>query len=120
MANYHYGRKILEEKGWTFLAAVVDGRRGLTTVFKDIPVQSSPVSPNEASNQVPHPEAGNAGRTRTSWNHAAASAGNEKEFTKLLSDWKNDHGEILTDKTYILGTRRWYYTHKKLGVHTSV
>ena len=39
VANYHYGRKILEEKGWTFIAAVIDGRRGLATVFKDIPVQ---------------------------------------------------------------------------------
>jgi hypothetical protein len=39
MAHYYYGRKILESQGWTLLAAVVDGRRGLTTVFKDIPVQ---------------------------------------------------------------------------------
>ena len=39
MATYYYGRKILEDKGWTFTAAVVDGRRGMTTVFKDIPVQ---------------------------------------------------------------------------------
>lgn len=38
-AHYLYGRKILEERGWVFLAAVIDGRRGLATVFKDIPVQ---------------------------------------------------------------------------------
>jgi len=36
VAHYHYGRKILEDQGWTFTAAVVDGRRGLATVFKDI------------------------------------------------------------------------------------
>lgn len=39
MATYYYGRKILEGKGWIFTAVVVDGRRGMTTVFKDIPVQ---------------------------------------------------------------------------------
>lgn len=39
VAHYRYGRKILEERGWTFVAAVVDGRRGLATVFKDLPVQ---------------------------------------------------------------------------------
>ena len=38
-AHYYYGRKILGERGWTFTAAVIDGRRGLSTVFKDIPVQ---------------------------------------------------------------------------------
>ena len=37
--HYLYGRQILEERGWTFTAAVIDGRRGLTTVFSDIPVQ---------------------------------------------------------------------------------
>ena len=31
--HYYYGRKILEERGWTFIAAVIDGRRGLSTVF---------------------------------------------------------------------------------------
>ncbi|MDP3645830.1 MAG: hypothetical protein Q8R25_01970, partial [bacterium] len=33
MAHYLYGRQILEERGWTFLAAVVDGRRGFLAVF---------------------------------------------------------------------------------------
>ena len=39
VAHYYYGRKILEERGWKFIGAVVDGRRGLTRVFGDIPVQ---------------------------------------------------------------------------------
>ena len=39
VANYHYARKLLEDKGWVFTAVVVDGRRGLANVFKDIPVQ---------------------------------------------------------------------------------
>lgn len=30
---------MLEARGWVFTAAVVDGRRGLANVFKDIPVQ---------------------------------------------------------------------------------
>jgi hypothetical protein len=114
MANYHYGRKILEEKGWTFLAAVVDGRRGLTTVFRDIPVQ---ICQFHQMKQVTkyltrRPETVAGQELRTTMLQLPGST--EKEFTKLLSDWKKDHGEILTDKTYILGTRRWYYTHKKV------
>ena len=39
VAYYHYARKQLGSLGWQFTAAVVDGRRGLANVFKDIPVQ---------------------------------------------------------------------------------
>lgn len=28
-AHHYYGKKILEDMGWTFKAAVIDGRRGL-------------------------------------------------------------------------------------------
>jgi hypothetical protein len=38
-ADYIYGRAILESKGWIFIGATIDGRRGLTTVFRDIPTQ---------------------------------------------------------------------------------
>ena len=39
---------------------------------------------------------------------------NEKEFTKLLADWKKEWNEFITDKTYVTGTKYWYYTHKKV------
>jgi hypothetical protein len=114
MANYHYGRKILENIGWTFLAAVVDGRRGLTTVFKDIPVQ---ICHFHQMKQVTkyltrRPETLAGQDLRSIMLQLPHS--NEKDFTKLLDVWKKDWNEILTDKTYILGTRRWYYTYKKV------
>lgn len=37
----------------------------------------------------------------------------EAEFTRLLREWKDRYPYILTDKTYVLGTKHWYYTHKK-------
>lgn len=114
MAHYHYGRKILEEAGWTFLGAVVDGRRGLTAVFHGIPVQ---ICQFHQMKQVTkyltrRPETLAGQELRIIMLQLTGS--NETEFAKLLNDWKKDHGEILTDKTYILGTRRWYYTHKKV------
>lgn len=114
MAHYHYGRKILEEKGWTFLAAVVDGRRGLTTVFKDIPVQICQFHQMKQVTKylTKRPETLAGQELRAIMLQLPHS--NEKEFTKLLSDWKNDWGNILIDKTYIAGTRRWYYTYKKV------
>jgi hypothetical protein len=114
MANYYYGRKILEERGWTFLGAVVDGRKGLTTVFKDIPVQ---ICQFHQMKQVTKyltrkPETLAGQELRSIMLQLPQS--NEKDFTKLLTDWKKEYGYILTDKTLITGTRRWYYTYKKV------
>ena len=89
----------------------LDGRRGLTTVFKDIPVQ---ICQFHQMKQVTKysPEAGNAGRTRRTGIMPGFRGVMKRIHKTALIE--NDHGEIFTDKTYILGTRRWYYTHKKV------
>ena len=114
MATYYYGRKILEDKGWIFTAAVVDGRRGMTTVFKDIPVQVCQFHQMKTVTKylTRRPETPAGQELRGIMLQLPRST--EKEFTKLLADWKKDWSEILTDKTYILGTRRWYHTYKKV------
>ena len=88
MAHYYYGRKILEEKGWTFLAAVVDGRRGLTTVFKDIPVQLCQFHQMKTVTKYltlrPATLAGQELRAIM----LQLPRSNEVEFTKLLVGWK--------------------------------
>ena len=114
MANYHYGRKILEGRGWRFAAAVVDGRRGLTTVFKDIPVQ---ICQFHQMKQVTkyltrRPETLAGQELRSIMLQLTRS--NEKEFTKLLVDWKKKWNTFIQDKTYVEGTKYWYYTHKKV------
>ena len=113
MATYYYGRKILEDRGWIFTAAVVDGRRGMTTVFKDIPVQICQFHQMRTVTKylTRRPETLAGQKLRAIMLQLPGS--NKREFSKLLSDWKKEWDEILTDKTYILGTRRWYYTHKK-------
>ena len=46
---------------------------------------------------------------------------NEREFTELLVVWKKAWSSILTDKTYVTGTKYWYYTHKKVrGAYMSL
>lgn len=65
-AHYHYGRKILEERGWTFTAAVVDGRRGLAAVFdcfRRYPRTSVPLPPNEDRDEVPDQKTEDGGRS---------------------------------------------------------
>ena len=114
MANYHYGRKILESKGWTFLGAVVDGRRGLTTVFKDIPVQ---ICQFHQMKQVTkyltrRPETLPGQELRKIMLTLPKST--EKEFTDLLDDWYKKWKEHINEKTHVLGTKHWYYTYKKV------
>lgn len=113
MATYYYGRKILEERGWVFSAAVVDGRRGMTTVFKDIPVQVCQFHQMKTVTKYltrkPETLAGQELRSVM----LKLPKSNEVEFAKLLSDWKENHNHILTDKTQVSGTKHWYYTYKK-------
>jgi len=85
VAHYHYGRKILEERGWVFLAAVVDGRRGLATVFKDIPVQICHFHQmkNVTKYLTRRPETLAGQELRLIM--LTLPKANEKEFTKLIS-----------------------------------
>jgi hypothetical protein len=114
VATYYYGRKILEERGWTFLAAVVDGKRGLTRVFQDIPVQICTFhqvkNVTKYLTRKPKTQAGIELRAIA----LQLKNSNEKEFTKLLTEWHGQWKDFINEKTKILGCNRWYYTHKNV------
>jgi len=113
-AHYYYGKKILEEKGWTFTAAVIDGRRGLDTVFKDIPVQMCHFHQLKTVTKYltrrPRTDAGKELRTLA----LTLTNTNEKIFTKKLLAWEKKRHKFYTEKTYITGTKHWHYTHKSV------
>lgn len=113
MATYYYGRKILEERGWVFEAVVVDGRRGMLKVFEGMPIQVCQFHQMRTVTKylTRKPETLPGKELRSIMLQLTKST--EEEFTKLLSQWKSTYAYILTDKTNILGTNRWYYTHKK-------
>jgi len=113
MATYHYGRKILEDRGWVFTAVVVDGRRGMLKVFEGMPIQVCHFhqmrTVTKYLTRKPETLAGQDLRTIM----LQLPKSTETTFIALLAQWKKDYPHILTDKTYITGTKRWYYTHKK-------
>ncbi len=113
-AHYRYGRKILEEKGWTFTAAVVDGRRGLATVFKDIPVQVCQFHQLKTVTKYltrrPKTEAGQELRRLA----LTLANTNENVFTKKLLAWEKKWNNFIKERTSVLGTKHWYYTHKNV------
>lgn len=112
--HYRYGRQILEERGWTILAAVVDGRRGLATVFKDIPVQVCQFHQMKTVTKYltrrPKTEAGVELRTLS----LTLSRTSEEIFALALVAWETKWREFISEKTKVLGTKHWYYTHKNV------
>jgi hypothetical protein len=114
MVHYEYGRKILEEKGWTFVAAVIDGRRGLATVFKDIPVQVCHFHQQKTVTKYltrrPKTEAGQELRKLA----LTLKHTNEKSFARAPTQWEKKYRHFYSEKTYITGTKHWYYTHKNV------
>jgi hypothetical protein len=121
VAHYYYGRKILEEKGWVFTGAVVDGRRGLASVFSDIPVQicifHQVKRVTKYLTRKPQTLAGQELRTIA----LQLKYSNEEEFTKLLTEWHDQWKDFINEKTRVTGCNRWHYTHKSVrGAYRSL
>lgn len=117
MAHYQYGRSILEEKGWQFSAAVVDGRRGFLAVFKDIPVQLCQFHQIKQVTKYltrrPKTEAGAELRALV----LTLTKTDEAMFTAVLTAWHAKWGTFIEEKTineFWNGKKKWYYTHKKV------
>ena len=113
-AHYLYGRQILEERGWTFTAAVIDGRRGLTTVFKDIPVQMCQFHQLKTVTKYltrnPKTDAGKTLRALV----LTLTKTDEKAFTEALTRWEKTWHSFYTQKTYRPDGTGWHYTHKNV------
>lgn len=114
VAHYHYARKLLEERGWVFTAVVIDGRRGVATVFKDIPVQVCHFHQMKTVTRYltrrPQTLAGQELRTLM----LTLPRTDEETFTKALMLWEKQYHTFITEKTYVTGTKHWYYTHKNV------
>lgn len=121
MSHYHYGRKILEARGWSFTAAVIDGRRGLATVFKDTPVQVCHFHQMKTVTKylTKRPET-NAGQALRSLMLTLPRT-TEIVFTKELTVWEKKYRSFITEKTLVTGTKHWYYTHRNVrGAYLSL
>ncbi len=125
MVHYHYGRKILESQGWTFPAAVIDGRRGLASVFKDIPVQVCHFHQMKTVTRylTRRPETGGGQDLRALM--LTLPHTNEKVFSRALIEWEERYHSFITEKTHVTGTKHWYYTHKNVrsayrSLHTNL
>lgn len=114
--HYHYGRKIMESQGWNFSAVVVDGRRGLVNVFKDIPVQLCIFHQiKQVTKYLTRRPKTDAGRELRALVLTLKST-TEDEFTTALTHWYQTWESFVNTKTQDVFLRRnkWYYTHARL------
>lgn len=116
MAHYRYGRQILESKGWTFLAVVVDGRRGFIKVFEGCLIQLCQFHQMKQVTRYltrrPQTEA-----AQELWKLTLTlTETDEATFTKALEAWHATWGAFIEEKTvntFVTGKTKWFYTHKK-------
>src|SRR3989344_1738070 len=117
MAHYRYGRSILEEKGWTLQAVVVDGKRGFLKVFEGMLIQICQFHQMKQVTKYltrrPQTEAGKELRALA----LTLTKTNEATFTKALEAWHQKWRTFIEEKTvseFLNGKTKWYYTHKNV------
>ena len=112
--EYQKARNDLEDRGYEILAVVLDGKRGIPSVFKDIPVQicqfhqwqivrrKLTLKPKLESHQA-----------LLSIGRQISKVGRD-ELKRMLDVFEKTYRNDLNEKTYTLGTKRWRHTHAKL------
>jgi hypothetical protein len=112
--EYKKARTDLEELGYTLKAVVLDGKRGMPSVFKDILVQICQFHQWQIIRRKltlrPKLESHQALFSIGRW----ISRTNRKELKRMLVVFEKKYRKELNEKTYILGTNRWRFTHAKL------
>lgn len=111
---YEQGRKHLEKNGFKIKAVVLDGRRGVREVFRDIPVQMCHFHQKQIVRRYltnrPKLEASIELKKIVS----TLANTNEEIFTKQLNEWHKKWETFLKEKTINPETDKWHFTHKRL------
>lgn len=111
---YQEAKQKLEQKGFTILAVVADGRIGIKPVFKGIPLQMCQFHQIQIVNRylTKKPKLEPAIRLKEIMGKLTKSS--EKEFKILIDKWLEDYQYFLDEQTTNPITGRKIYTHKRL------
>lgn len=107
-------RTFIESHGYTLQGVVLDGRTGIPKVFEDVPVQICQFHMLQIVRRklTLRPET-LAGQELLSLTFTLAES-TEAAFTARLNAWHITYESFINEKTHVLGTRRWHYTHRRL------
>lgn len=113
-AIYKQGKEHLEKNGFTIKAVILDGKRGIRQVFKDIPTQMCHFHQKQIILRylTSRPKLQASIELKIITDTLANT--NEGVFTNKLNGWHNKWQDFLKEKTINSETNRWCYTHKRL------
>lgn len=113
-AEYLKGRQELEGQGYVIEAAVIDGKRGVSAVFNDVPVQMCQFHQIAIMRRYltsrPKLEAGKELRAIA----LSLTTSTEKIFSELLNLWHQKWRLFLQERTHDKDGIHWQHTHKKI------
>lgn len=111
---YQTGKRHLEQNGFTIQAVVLDGKRGVRELFKDIPVQMCHFHQKQIIRRylTNRPKLEASIQLKEIVNNLTNT--NQKIFTEELNNWYLKWKDFLKEKTINPETNRWCYTHKRL------
>jgi len=112
--EYINGINFLKKKSWEIKGIVCDGKRGLFTAFKEIPVQMCQFHQvaivTRYITKRPKLEAGKELKQLI----LLLSKTDKESFIGGLKEWYTKWKKFLNEKTFNPETNRWHYTHKRL------
>lgn len=112
--EYARARIALEQRGFTIVAAVIDGKRGVQRVFRDIPLQLCQFHQIAIVRRYltgrPKLPAGRELRAIT----LALTTVTEKPFRELLELWHERWQHFLKERTIAADGRHWFFTHRRI------
>jgi len=96
------------------MGVVLDGRTGIPRVFEDIPVQICQFHQLQTVRRklTLRPET-EAGQELLSLVFSLAGS-DAQTFAQGLSLWFKTYESFINEKTFVLGTKRWRYTHRRV------
>lgn len=112
--TYKEGKNFLEENGYEILSVTCDGFRGLTNVFKDIPIQFCHFHQKQIIQRYVTRNPRLVAGIELLEIVKLLPVVKEKEFTFLLKNYLSKYKQFLDEKTTDPITGRWSFTHKRL------
>jgi hypothetical protein len=111
---YRQAKIELENKGFTIQAIVLDGKRGVREVFRDIPTQMCQFHQTAILKRYltsrPKTKAGQELRAIG----LALTILTEQDFTTVLKEWHERWKDFIKEKTFARDGRHWNYTHRRM------
>lgn len=112
--EYHEARRLLELQGFILEAAVIDGKRGVSAIFQDIPVQFCQFHQIAIVRRYltsrPKLPAGQELRAIA----LTLPVSSEHTFIELLALWYRRWETFLKERTYHATGRGFQYTHRRI------